>query len=420
MSDDQLDLSLESVDDKKPPKKARPIVDFIDTYLEFTKDHESTEKIHKWTAISMIAALLERRTWLDRGYYTLFPNLFIFIVARSGIVKKSTSTGIGVSMLRDIQGFKIMSERLTAASLITQMKDSLKSFEFGYNKVKQSPVFAYASELAVFMGEVYGSIIELLTTFYDGVPYDSEKPWTYKRAHEDPDLVYGPCLNILGATTKPWLHKVLPKSEQEGGFTSRCIWVVEDQLPRKLVPWPEINDHNNALKMILMEDMERIFSLRGKFYVDPKAKETFAEWYEYHMKNVAYPNKDPRLTGYFARKGDLILKLAMVKSVSKGSALRISESHIEWAGKQLEDLERDMIMAFEPEEDDLPEADIVTPYDIVQYVRSKSSATIDEIKERFPIFKNECEEIIEELKDMGKLLERENDSGRKLLYVSTL
>ncbi|HUR98766.1 MAG TPA: hypothetical protein VMZ26_11930, partial [Pyrinomonadaceae bacterium] len=151
----------------------RNFPNFIDSYLTFTENQESSVRIHRWVAISIIAAALERKVWLNQGHWLLFPNLYVFIIGPSGIVRKSTSTGIGVDLIRSLPGFKLMSERVTAASLIAQLERSGRKFALkDGTEMRQSAVFSYASELSIFLGEVFGSISELLTTFYDCAPND--------------------------------------------------------------------------------------------------------------------------------------------------------------------------------------------------------------------------------------------------------
>lgn len=328
-------------------QEARIFADYIEAYLTFTKDHEATKKVHLWTVISVLAGALERKVWLDRGYYTLFPNMFIFIIGKSGLVKKSTTTAIGVNLLREIPNGRMMSERLTAGSLIDQLVHSRRKFKHKEKEIDQCALFAYASELSVFMGEVFGSIIELLTTFYDCQPNDSSKPWIYKTKHGEEEKIFGPCLNILGASTKAWLKRCIPDQEMEGGFTSRVIFVVENNPPDKLVAWPEVSGEKEVLRKNLVKDLIRISKLTGPMTVDLEAREWFTKWYENHMEVTMQANVHPRFIGYLSRKGDHILKLAMVRSVSLGSDLVIRGAHIKWAEKMLSFIEDDMVTAFE-------------------------------------------------------------------------
>ena len=321
---------------------------FIESYLRYSEGHESTLRVRKWSAISIIAAALGRHIWMPRGdFYTLYPNLYVFIIGKSGLVKKSTSTGIAVNLLREVKGVHIMSEKLTASALIEQMALSGTEFFWSADKYTQSAVFAYASELQVFLEEVYGDLIPLLTTFYDCVPNDSSKPWVYRTRRHGETRIFGPCLNILGASTKAWLKKCIPSDQVEGGFASRVIFVVENNLPENLVAWPESTNELRMMKGKLALDLAHIHELKGEVTASGAAKGAFTKWYTHHMKNVMPFNQDPRIVGYMNRKGDTILKLAMIHSVSHGDSLELQLEDIEWAKKELEELEPDWKLAFD-------------------------------------------------------------------------
>lgn len=320
---------------------------FLTNYLEFTKGQESTERVHRWVAISTIAAAMERKVWINRGSYTLYPNLYTFIVGPSGVVRKSTSTAIGVGLLREIDTVKVMSERVTSASLIQQFERSGKNFPFDGRDVKQSSVFAYASELNVFLGEVFGSISELLTTFYDCVPNDSRKPWTYETIGRGIVNIYGPCLNLLGASTPRWLVRSIPPSELEGGFASRVIFVVEDSA-RRSIAWPELEckpEDYEAQKRFLVSDLKRIHSLVGPMQPADDLRTQGQLWYESHQK-AQKTNTDLRFSGYYGRKFDTVLKVATALSVSESSDLILTLKHFEESLAFLTDIESRMFDAF--------------------------------------------------------------------------
>lgn len=358
----------------------RNFPDFIEAYLKYTEHHEATRKLHKWTAVSIVAAAMERRVWLPRGYYTLFPNLYIFIIGKSGLIKKSTSTAIGVDLLRELPDFKIMSERLTAGSLIEQLWTNGKVFNYGGEECKQSAVYCYASELAVFVTEVFGTITELLTTFYDCQPQDWRKPWVYNNKKEGSKRIFGPCMNILGASTKEWLRRTISTDEMMGGFTSRVIFVVENNPPDRLVAWPDPPDHVAQMRPKLIQDLTAIYSLVGIMQPTPEAKKRFSQWYDFHMRTQVPKVQDPRFAGYMGRKGDLLLKLAMIKSASRGATLSFGVEELIWAGEMLEEVEQTMMEAFDSRPVDPLE---VLATRIYQYVESVKVVSEKDIRQAF-------------------------------------
>ena len=82
------------------------------------------------------------------------------------------------------------------------------------------------------------------------------------------------------------------------------------------------------------------------------------------------------MVGYMARKGDMILKLAMIHSVSTSDALEITEIDIVWANEALSELEKHWRTAFE---------DIVgnglndLPFELRNYVRKRVKVKVSEI-----------------------------------------
>lgn len=320
---------------------------FIADYLRYTESQEATERVHRWVALATIAGALERKVWLPRGHYTLFPNLYTFIIGPSGVVRKSSSTAIGVDMLREIDTVRLMSERLTAASLIQQFARSQKSFDFQGRTVKQCATFSYAQELNVFLSEVFGSIVELLTTFYDCIPNDADKPWVYESVSGGTTRVFGPCLNLLGACTPAWLVRSLPPTEMEGGFASRVIFVVEDSA-RRAIGFPDreiVTLDQVSRRQALVADLKRIHSLIGPMQLDDKVVSKGQIWYELHQKSLK-SNADLRFSGYYGRKLDTVLKVAMLLVVSESSELYMRERHFDESLALLADVEKRMFDLF--------------------------------------------------------------------------
>lgn len=388
----------------------RNFPNLIDAYLEFTHGHESTQRIRKWSIISIIAASMERKCFIPRGYYTLFPNLYTFIIGKSGLIKKSTSTGIAVNLFRELENVRVMSDRMTASAVIEQLLLSGKKYNDGTKFVNQSALFAYASELSVFLEEVFGDISTLLTTFYDCVPHDSTKPWTYHTIGRGERKVFGPCLNILGASTKAWLKKCIPRSEMEGGFTSRIVFVVENSLPDKLIPWPELTASHDEMRVKIVADLKQIHALTGPFSVTPEAKSLFSAWYEHHMRQVLPFNQDPRMVGYMSRKGDTILKIAMSRSVCKSNSLTIEKDDLIWASEEIDSLEGDWRLAF----DGLGVKASIT-YEILDFIRKKIAvkrtvviSTFSQLYQNSEVQKA-CSELVE-MEEVEIRMKKEGDN----------
>lgn len=386
----------------------RKLKNWLRGYLKYTENHEANEKIHRWVGLSMIAASLERRIWIDQVHYKVYPNLYTVIVGPSGM-KKSTAMGIGIDVLRSVDKVKMMSERCTAAALINQMQAAGDNFHYFGKDVKQSCLFIYASELKVFLEEVYGSTYELLVHFYDCDPQNPETPWINETKKDGRQKIYGPCLNLLSASTPAWLKQLLPTREMEAGLASRIVFVVETDPPLNPVPWIKKYAHHDKLKEALITDLKRISSLAGVCKINPDAKVLYEHWYK-SFTIKAHRNKDTRFSGYYGRKPTLVLKLAMIASVCERDDLAIEQEHLKKAIEWLTEIEANMFSAFERKvkiHDFLPEE-----VQIAEYIQEKGQLSLGQLGSQFAsLGVDRLREIIGDLVTQGRVDFCEDQGG---------
>lgn len=391
-----------------PTKRNFP--DFLTAYREYTIGHEATAKVHMWTGISLLAATLERRVWLDRGYYKVFPNLYMFIIGAPGLVKKSTSTSIGVDLIRELPNINIMAERVTQASLIDTISRGQNEFDFNGEKAKQSAVYCYASELTVFMEEVAGNITDLLTTFYDCQPNDWRKPWVYETKGQGQVKIFGPCLNLLGCSTKAWLKRAVPVEAMEGGFASRVLFVIEDSLPDTFVAIPKVDNSRAAIRDKLVEDLRYINSATGPFTMTPAAEQAFTAWYEAHMRSVYHKRHNNRFAGYYGRKPTQVEKLAMIASISESNDLIVDTPHVAKALAWIEQLEKSMIEGFAASGKNILAESAIS---VFNFIRAHEPITETQISCQFftELDAESLKRVLEQLRQMGQIKQESRVGG---------
>lgn len=301
---------------------------WLDTYLEYTSNQESPTAFHEWVGISILSAAIGRNIWIPRIKYTIFPNLFVILVAGSARCRKSVSIGIGIDILKGVKDPPmIFAQKITTEALIQALE--------GAKVHGASSGLVCASELSVFMGtDVSKSgIIPTLTDLYD-----SPKEWIYHTRGRGKEILRNVTLSILAATTKEWLKSSIPESSIGGGFTSRIIFVYQDR-PSKLILFPEENVFEERLRSDLIFDLEYIKrTLKGPLDFTIKAKELAEAWYEEEFQMT----RDTKLDGYFARKHDIMFKIASLLSASESSTRTIEHTHINKALFMLEENERNL------------------------------------------------------------------------------
>ena len=297
--------------------------DWLTTYADYTEEQESPSLFHFWVGTAVIAAALERRCWIHRGYYTLFPNLYVVLIGASARVRKTSAINIGFELYREaITSGVVVSQKTTAEALIS-------IFVEGFKERGVSGGAIVADELGVFLGGQAKNmdLMQLLTKWYD-CPKHFEYH-TMMRGKEVMDLVY---CNMIAGTTPQWLKDSMPPHAVGGGFTSRIIFVYQDK-PEKLIPFPELTQEMLVLRGKLMHDLRVISQLKGEFKFTDKAKGWYEDWYMRVFKPETTPYAS--LDGYFGRKHDTLLKVAMCLAVSKSNALVVDEIELRMGLKAL-------------------------------------------------------------------------------------
>lgn len=305
---------------------------FIQSYIDYTHDLESPELFHFWACVSVIGSALGRKCFVNRGYFTCYPNEYIILVSESARCRKTTSAEMAIKIYRKAEITPVLRGDVTKRALSKHM-DEMRE------KVGNSFTYLYAPELGTLLGSdsYINGLMTLITDFYD-CPEENE----HRTQTQGTDVHKDIFLSIMGCTTPSWLAG-MPPDMVEGGFSSRALFIVQNT-PRSPKPRPTKSDHVKELELMLIEDMKSIHALSGGFQWSREAETYFDEWYirEYNKIDTA----DIRLRAYYGRKGEHLLKLCMVLSASRGDSMVITHHDIEQGLLLLSHVEKMMSQAF--------------------------------------------------------------------------
>lgn len=336
-------MIISSPEQKRILPLRRHSTNFIESYLGYTKEQEAPEKFHLWTAISVLAGALGRHVYFEHSNWNTYPNLFILIVGKAGIMKKSTSTGVGVELLEQVAEVKLLANQVTQAALVDALAKSRTEFDIaGLPRQYQSSLYIYASEFKNFINEIFGSLVESLTDLYDCKGHFSRQ--TKK---EGLTKIFNPCLNMLGCSTSAWLRDAIPVKELEGGFASRILFVVENSPTGKAVPFPEPLPDGDARREKLIDDLCIINTYAGPRTLSPEARKCYSEWYKAHKFKLDNDIIDPKFAGYMGRRSVMVEKLSMILLANEGPGSVVELRHMERSIALLEELADGMYEAFE-------------------------------------------------------------------------
>jgi len=323
---------------------SRQLNDWLSAYIEYTDDTEPPLSYNVWTGISLIAATLERRVHIKWGFEKIYANMYIVLIGPSGKCRKGTAMGVGKDIIKDV-GIQLTSESVTREALIRSMQRAIMDYVNPDTKAIEfhCALTAISPELSVFLGQNDVKFLADLTDWYDSVD-----KWTYETKGAGTDEIKGVCFNLLGATAPDWLQSILPEEAIGGGFTSRIIFVVEEN-KRKTVPEPIVTDRISELRIALKSDLERMKLMAGEFLMTEETRSIYSAWYQQqddNIRNGKPPLEDSRFAGYCERRATHVRKLSMIFSASRGGDLLIQADDFSRALIALETVEKKMTKVF--------------------------------------------------------------------------
>jgi len=320
----------------------RRLNDWLESYLLYTDNSEPPEMFHTWTAISTVAAALQRKCIMNWGHLRFYPNMYIVICAPSGKARKGTAMGYGKDMLSRLE-VKMAAESITREALVREILNSYTSvLTDAGTMTHHSSLTIFAPELVVFLGYNQQQLMMDLTDWYD-CGHGPEGKWTYRTKTQGVDELTGVWVNLIGATTPDLLRSTLSLDAVGGGLTSRIIFVYE-QDKRKSCPVPFITPEERLLGEDLYYDLEQIHLLNGEFKPDGDFIDVWVDWYTRQEGRQVFD--DPHLSPYVERRPVHVMKLSMILNAMRTDKMIITGSDLTRAINLLEATERKMPQTF--------------------------------------------------------------------------
>ncbi len=281
--------------------------DWITQFISETETMRSPYSFRLWTAITTIAATLERRVWTITDVDRLYPNLYVFLGGLPGS-GKTLMTSYSKRVLSSVKGITFGPDQPTKEAFWERMESASKVSLNGMGVPLYSAVYVTAGEWGDFMSKYDTAFATSLSTLYDNPPN-----WDVPRKQAKSILLEAPTLNILAAVTPAALGDIIPEVAWGQGFTSRIIFVygTAPQTQRSMFKKQERVDAglSNFLRLCFND-------YHGAFDWKDDAVEAMEHWY--NVEKMAPIPTYGRLANYQARRDTQVMKLAMISCVSRG------------------------------------------------------------------------------------------------------
>jgi len=279
--------------------------------------------------MSLIAACVADRVcvkWLKAQ--PINPNLYIFLVAPSGI-GKDVATNCAAQLVSNEkwveQRVNYYRGKLTPPRLHDLLGRDVWDEQQETYQTANSKIWLVTPELTYGMGkgEMAEMLIETMTALFSAGKLTIKEG---TRTHGEL-TVEDPCINWLAGTTKEWLVDAVKPKGIKSGFWARVIPVYYPYMVPKERMWQPIYPPNyDELIRYLQLRIQGLVHVAGEFEITPEADSYGRQWYY----NRPEP-EDENMAPYYNRAREMVMKLAMVFSLSDGGPLVIDQKHIQLA-----------------------------------------------------------------------------------------
>lgn len=323
----------------------RQVKNWVKSYLEYTHETESAGVFHKWTAHSLIAGVMRKKCKLALGRISVYPNMYVVLVAEPGVARKSQAISYGTPFLEAIPDIYTSADSITREALLQDLETCAVDEPLPDGTTfRHTSLNIIAKEFEIFLGQKSENtkMLVLLTDLFDS----QDMPWKYRTKNSGNNVVPSVFINMLGATTPESLASCLPPSAIGGGLTSRILFIYAEKKTKK-IPIPYVTEELVELRDALQKDLFKISKIAGTYVFTPEAKDFWIKWYmSYDETSSSRLCLDKSFDGWYSRKPMYLLKMAQISAASEHSRLEVTEKNLEYAIKNIEDAEISMAKTF--------------------------------------------------------------------------
>lgn len=290
--------------------------------MKLYENVETSEAYDFWSGVWLLSSVLGRKITVARPQAPVFLNAYVVLCAESGITRKSTAVRGAVDMLQEWSSLNYTPLHVMGGTTAEGLD---KLMATATEMTGQSHMCITSSELVNLLGkERYNaSLPGRLTDLYDCPSIHTRHTAGHGQA-----TIRNVYVTLLGASTPSWLVRAVNPDVVEGGFTSRCLFIIEEK-PKRLIAWPEASTDGWLRTRVLgqltsiVERADEVRERVGGIRLTEVAKRVFTRWYE--TRTIV---TDAYGSSFQAREDHHVLRLAGLLAASDGS-WEIDDHHIQ-------------------------------------------------------------------------------------------
>jgi len=275
---------------------------FIEYFKKYYEQRESPDSFWEWAAIGCIAAVLRNNVFIRALDDKVFPNVFIILLADSGLTRKAAPCRAASNLVRAVGNTKFIAGRNSIQAVLKELAKE-ETDERGNMKSGASALL-YSEELSSFLVSD-PSAVSILTDLYD-----YHEDWPVSLIHAGSYDLKEVCVTLLCASNTRLFSEVYTDMATEGGLLGRTF-IVKEERPRRRTSLLDLQ-YNHIPKEPLIKHLKKLALKRGEVIVMEDAKEYYNQWYHKIPEEIFLDR-----VGYGSRLGTHVLKLAMILGAAR-------------------------------------------------------------------------------------------------------
>ena len=293
----------------------KPSMNFIQMFLDFSKECESPTSFFQWAAISTLSAVMRDNVYVPYGPTRIYPNLYVILLADSGAARKGLPLKMAKKFITKIDNTKVIDGRASIQGVIEELA-RVEQNGTGFISKKDASGLFYSEEFSASLVEDPAAI-KVLTDLYD-----FQERWKDTLRSGTLELK-NVCLSLLGASNETLLRDIFTDKAIYGGLLGRTFIIHEKKRRLKnSMMYSKILTSDDEKP--LLEHLKVLSKIKGEVKICDKARATYDKWYN-SIDDEMYSSK----TGFIERVHVGVIKLATCLAASEDKILQTKEIFIE-------------------------------------------------------------------------------------------
>jgi Protein of unknown function (DUF3987) len=291
----------------------------LDKVIAGTEEAESPKQFYYWSTLAAIAAVLKRNVYVDRYYFKVYPNIYVLLVARSGL-RKGNPVAFASDLVKSVGNTRVIEGRSSIQAVVSELT---KAHHCGTKVFTDACALVSSGEFSITLLEDKHAMT-ILTDLYDS-QYLTE--WKNRTKGGGTETLKEIGVTLLSASNEPLLKDVITVREKYGGFMGRTFLIYGDKKNtiNSLINRPKrIVEHSEIVK-----DLTELSNLNGQIKWTPEAAQLFDDWYVDLALTNDHGSDDS--TGLVERIDTHVLKIAMLIHLAGSTELILEKPDIERA-----------------------------------------------------------------------------------------